>query len=149
VNLHYLYLSQMKTRVVTIYYCITTWEKLNDHFKFVFREPCLLKIKPDWTLWIVHIHTPFPICKWTNITSFMVNIYIYICLYSNAQHRWCNGWHASLECGRSSVRIPVGSNQKLKQIVFCLFFAKRVSVISKNNDLLDPEVYWWTIVFVS
>jgi hypothetical protein len=26
-------------------------------------------------------------------------------------HRWCNGWHAGLECGRSWVRAPIGSHQ--------------------------------------
>jgi hypothetical protein len=46
-NLHHLHPSLKKTPVVNIYYCITTWEKPDDYFKFVFRERCLIKKKPD------------------------------------------------------------------------------------------------------
>jgi hypothetical protein len=33
--------------------------------------------------------------------------------FSFQRHRWCNGWRAHLECGRSWVRAPIGSNQRL------------------------------------
>jgi hypothetical protein len=64
----------MKTRVVTIYYCITTWEKLNDHFKFVFREPRLLQKQPDWTL-ISSNYTSFHL---TEIKMVQVHLFKYV-----------------------------------------------------------------------
>jgi hypothetical protein len=31
----------------------------------------------------------------------------------NEPHRWCNGKRARLRCGRSGVRTPIGSNERL------------------------------------
>jgi len=38
------------------------------------------------------------------------------------QHRWCKSWHARLECGRSWVRVPISSNQRLYNWYLLLLF---------------------------
>ena len=35
-------------------------------------------------------------------------------------HRWCNGIHARLECGRSWDRALVGPNHRLIKLVFAV-----------------------------
>ena len=51
----------------------------------------------------------------------------------NKSHRWRNGYCARLECGRSWVRTPVGSNYK---IGICCFFTKNASLRRKSKDWL-------------
>ena len=53
--------------------------------------------------------------------------------YALQPHLWCNGKHACLECCRSWVRDPVGSNQRYK-IGICCFSAKHAALRSKSKD---------------
>ena len=50
-------------------------------------------------------------------------------------HRWRNGYRDHLECGRSWVRVPVGSYQRLKNWYgICFFSAKHTTLKSKSKD---------------
>ena len=52
---------------------------------------------------------------------------------SREQHRWCNGKQACLQCCRSWVQVPLGSNQRLK-LVFAASPLRR-----KSRDWLDQN----------
>ena len=54
-------------------------------------------------------------------------------------HMWCNGQRARLECGRSWVRCPIGSNPRLKKwYLLLLRYARRIKekeqILSRNQD---------------
>ena len=52
-------------------------------------------------------------------------------------HRWSNGWRARLECDRSWVRVPVGSNQRLHNTIgICCFSSKHTALKRKSADWL-------------
>jgi hypothetical protein len=47
-----------------------------------------------------------------------------VTIYVIELHRWCNGWFARLQCGRSWVRAPIMLNQKDYIIGICCFSAE-------------------------
>ena len=50
-------------------------------------------------------------------------------------HRWWNCWRARLDCGRSWVRVPIGSN-KDHNISICCLSAKQAALRRKSKDCL-------------
>ena len=53
-------------------------------------------------------------------------------------HRWCNGWHARLEGGRSWGRAPICSNQRL-QNWHLLLLRKACNIKEKKQRLVGLE----------
>jgi hypothetical protein len=63
-------------------------------------------------------------------------VVIYVCYLFIFQSRWSNGYHAHLECGRSWVRAPIRSNQRLWNW-YCCCSAKHTAIRRKSKDWLD------------
>jgi hypothetical protein len=88
-------------------YCFSCTSWLG--FIVVLRNLTIWRMTCGFEVWIALLHDSSMI-----VLSIKVLFLVMLPLVNSCDpYRWCNGEHAQLECGRSWVRAPVESNQRL------------------------------------